>query len=89
MRAGGPSAIIAKLLAAFTGHGRAAVASLYPKLAFGALFIPGSLDKLDEIFIIFVETVIDFVFGAGHAVVVLAFAPQTIMLRTGGALIVV
>jgi len=89
MRTGGSSAIIAKLLAAFTGHGWAAVVSFYPKLAFGALFIPGSLYKLNEIFIIFVETVIDFVLCAGHAVVVLALAPQTIVLRTGGTLIVV
>lgn len=89
MRAGGSSAVIAKLLAALTGHGWAAVVSLYPKLALGALFVPCSLDKLDEIFIIFVETVIDLVLCAGHAVVVLAFAPQTIVFWAGGALIVV
>ena len=89
MRTGSPSTFITKLLAAFTGHCWAAIVPFDPKLALGALFVPCPLDKLDEIFIILIKTVIYLVFSTGHAVMVLAFTPQTVMLRTGRTSVVI
>ena len=76
-------------MAAFTGHSGAAIVPFDPKLALGALFVPCPLDKLDEIFIILIKTIINLVFSTGHAVMVLAFTPQTVVLRAGRTFVVV
>jgi hypothetical protein len=53
------------------------------------LLIFGSTHELDEVFIVFVEAIVDLVFSTGHSVVVLTLAPQAIVLPAGRTAIVV
>ena len=89
MRATGASTGIAEFLTAFTLHGTAALVSLDPVVAFGALFEFGSLHKINEFLIVFVKAVIDPVFGAGHPYVVYAPALQTVVFFAGGTPVVI
>ncbi len=89
MRTGCSSALIAKLLTAFAGHCWATLISFHPEIAFRALFESGSFDEIDKILIVFVECIADFIFGAGHSVVINAFAFEAIMLRAGRAPIII
>jgi hypothetical protein len=89
MRTGGSSAFIAKFLPTLASHGGAAVVPLHPKLASRTLLVLGSADEFDEVFIVFVEAVVDLVLSAAHARVVLALAPQAVVLLAGGTSVVV
>lgn len=89
MRASGSSAVVTKLLSAFAGHGRTAIIPLHPKLAARTLLVLGSLHELDKVLIIFVKTIIDLIFSAGHSVMILAFASQAIVLIAGRTTIVI
>ena len=89
MRAAGSSARIAELLPAFALHCAAPLISLYPVVAFGALFEFGPLHKIDEFLIILVKAVIDPVFSAGHPYVVYASALQTVVFFAGGTPVVI
>lgn len=75
MRAGGSSAFITKLLSTFAGHSRTTIVPFYPKLASWTLFVLGSIHEFDEVFIVFVEAIVDFVLSTSHTVVVLTLAP--------------
>ena len=89
MRAGSPSANVAKLLAAFAGHCRTPLHSLDPVVALGALLILGPSDKLNEVCISLVEGVVDLVLGTGHSLMVDTLALEAVVLRTCWASVVV
>lgn len=89
MRTGSTSTVIAELLTAFAGHSRAAIITLNPEFTSRTLLVLGSVDKLYEVFIIFVETVVDLVLCASHAVMVFTFATQAIVLAASRATIIV
>ena len=71
----GSPTLIAKLLSAFAGHSRASVVSLDPVVAFGTLLELRSFHEVDEVLVVFVKGVVDFVLGTSHAVVVDASTP--------------
>lgn len=89
MRTPDSSAIVAKLLTTSACHSRTARIPLHPVLAFGTLLELGSLREFDEGFIIFVETIIDTVFLAGHSYVVVASTSQAVMLLAGRTSVVI
>jgi hypothetical protein len=53
------------------------------------LFVPCPVDELDEVLIVLVEAIVNLILGTTHAVVVLALAPQAVVLLTGRAPVVV
>ena len=89
MRTRCPSTFITKFLSTFTAHCTATIISLNPIFALRTLLILRPLHKLDEILIIFIESIIDPIFSTGHPVMILASALQAVVLTTGRALIVV
>jgi hypothetical protein len=89
MWASSTSTVITKLLAALTGHSGTASISLHPILALRALLKLRPLREFDEGLIILIEAIIDSILFAGHSHVVVASTPQTVVLFTGWAAIII
>jgi hypothetical protein len=83
-----PAAVVAKLLSALAGHGRASLVPFDPILALGALFELGALHKVDKLIVIWIVAVGNSIFGATHSFVIVASAGQAIVLLAGRAAVV-
>ena len=79
------TAHIAKLIFASAGHVIASLAFLHPEFAIWALFEFGSFHKEHEIFVFLPQICDLLVFFAGHILMELALAPQTIIFLAGWA----
>lgn len=77
------------MLTTSTRHGWTASIPLHPMLALGTLLKLGSLRKFNEGLVVLIETIIDSIFLAGHAYVVVASTSQTVVLLAGRTPVVV
>ena len=70
MRTGSSSTDIAELLTTFASHSWATFCSFDPIITLRTLFKLSALDELNEIGIIFAESVVNFVLSTGHSSVI-------------------
>lgn len=80
MWASSSSAIVTKGLSAFASHAATALRPFYPEVTLRTLFKLSTPDELLKFLIILSKTIIDPILGAAHTRMIVAFAPETVVL---------
>ena len=80
---------VTKFLSTFTSHSWASIISLDPIITLRTLLKFGSFDKFNEILVIFIESIVDFVLGTSHSLMINASTFQAVVFLTSWTSIVI